>query len=154
MARPPILACAAFLLSKVLNAAPAELAIPELAVTRTEAGIVVDGVLDDQGWQGATRVETWYETNPGDNVTPKVRQVGYVTYDQRYFYVGLECDDPEPRRIRAPLGDRDNLSGATDYGGVILDTRNDRRTGILFLANPRGIQYDAVSDDTTGNEDS
>src|SRR5262245_52199626 len=133
MARPPILACAAFLASRVLNASPAELAIPELAISRTEATITVDGVLDDEGWKGATKVETWYETNPGDNVTPKVRQVGYVTYDQRFFYVGLECEDPEPRRIRAPFADRDNLSGSTDYGGVILDTRNDGRTGILFL---------------------
>ncbi len=41
----------------------------------------------------------------------------------------------------------------TDYGGIIVDTRNDHRTGLLLLANPRGIQYDAITDDTTGNED-
>ena len=34
--------------------------------------------------------------------------------------------------------------------GLILDTRNDGRTAILFLANPRGIQYDAIADDASG----
>ncbi|HYT32260.1 MAG TPA: DUF5916 domain-containing protein, partial [Thermoanaerobaculia bacterium] len=57
-------------------------------------------------------------------------------------------------RIRAPYGDRDAVPSYTDYGGIILDTRNDQRTGLLLLANPRGIQYDAITDDTTGNEDS
>ncbi|HEV2063325.1 MAG TPA: DUF5916 domain-containing protein, partial [Thermoanaerobaculia bacterium] len=66
----------------------------------------------------------------------------------------FEFFDPQPGKIRAPYGDRDNVPGYTDYGGVILDTRNDGKTGLLLLANPRGIQYDAVADDTTGNEDS
>jgi hypothetical protein len=46
------------------------------------------------------------------------------------------------------------MSSSTDYGGVLLDTRNDGRTGILFVANPRSIQYDSVIDDPSGNEDS
>ena len=41
----------------------------------------------------------------------------------------------------------------TDYGGVILDTRHDGRTGVLLAANARGIQYDSVLDDASGNED-
>ena len=45
------------------------------------------------------------------------------------------------------------MASYTDYGGIILDTRNDGKTGILLLTNARGIQYDSVSDDTTGNED-
>src|SRR5262249_53323936 len=49
---------------------------------------------------------------------------------------------------------RDNVPSYTDYGGVILDTRNNGRTAILFLANPRGIQYDAVTDDATGEDSS
>ncbi|HQT94066.1 MAG TPA: DUF5916 domain-containing protein, partial [Thermoanaerobaculaceae bacterium] len=50
--------------------------------------------------------------------------------------------------------DRDDISEAIDYGGIVLDTRNDGRTGVLFLATPRGVQYDAVTNDATGNEDS
>src|SRR6266496_348356 len=131
----------------------AQEAIPEIRIARTAEPIVVDGDLSDAGWKGATKVDTWYETNPGDNVPPKVKTVAYVTYDDKFFYAAFEFFDPDPSRIRAPYGDRDDVPSYTDYGGVILDTRNDRRTGLLLLANPRGIQYDAVSDDTTGNED-
>jgi hypothetical protein len=127
---------------------------PDIRIARISPAIVVDGDLSDEGWKSATKVDTFFETNPGDNVTPRVRTVAYLGYDDRYFYAGFEFFDPDPSKIRAPYGDRDDVSSATDYGGVILDTRNDRRTGLLLLANPRGIQYDAISDDTTGNEDS
>jgi hypothetical protein len=101
------------------------------------------------------RTDVWYETSPGDNVPPRVASVGYLAYDNRFLYAGFEFQDPDPHRIRAPLGDRDTVvSSDTDYAGVILDTRNDGKTGILLLANPRGIQYDAVSDDVTNMEDS
>lgn len=105
------------------------------------------------GWRGAARVDEWFETNPGDNLPPKVKNVAYLTYDSEYFYAAFEFSDPDPGKIKAPLGDHDNVPGYTDYGGVILDTRNDGRTGLLLLSNPRGVQYDAVSDDATGSED-
>jgi hypothetical protein len=128
--------------------------LPSLRIARAAGAIAVDGVLDDAGWASAPKVETWFETNPGDNVTPPVGNVGYLAYDDRFLYAAFEFLDPEPTRIKAPLADRDNVGSDTDYGGVILDTRADGKTGILLLANPRGVQYDSVSDDTSGNEDS
>jgi hypothetical protein len=126
---------------------------PRLTVARAQGAIVVDGDLGDEGWRGAVPVETWYETNPGDNVPPRVRSVGYIAYDDRFLYAGFVFDDPDPKAIRAPYSDRDNISGnGTDYGGVILDTRNDGRSGVLLLATPRNIQYDAASDDSSGED--
>ena len=45
------------------------------------------------------------------------------------------------------------MTDDTDYAGIVLDTRHDRRTAIEFYANPRGVQYDAVNDDSSRNED-
>jgi len=148
-------ASAAVVVAAVLAApGPARALEPEsIPIERNETPIAIDGNLDDEAWGAATRIDTWYETNPGDNVPPKVRNVGYVTYDDSYFYAAFEFEDPQPDAIRAPLGDRDNVPGYTDYGGVILDTRNDGKTGLMLLSNPRGVQYDAVTDDVTGNED-
>ena len=126
----------------------------EIRITKAAGPIVMDGDLSDPGWRGAARVDTWYEIRPGDNVTPKVKTVAYVTYDEKYFYAGFQFFDPDPSQIRAPYGDRDDLSSASDFGGVILDTRNDGRTGVEFFATASGLQYDAVNDDTTGNENS
>ena len=128
--------------------------VPPLNVSRAAGPITVDGSLDDSGWQGAARVDTWFESNPGDNVPPKVKNVGYLAYDDKFFYAGFEFEDPEPRKIKAPLGDRDNVPGDTDYGGIILDARNDGKTAMMFLANASGIQYDAMQDDTGNGEDS
>jgi hypothetical protein len=122
-------------------------------ITRATGPIVMDGDLSDPGWKGATKVDTWYETNPGDNVPPKVKSVGYLTYDDKFLYAGFEFFDPEPEKIRAPFGDRDNVPSWTDYGGIILDTHNDGRTAWLLLANPHGIQYDAITDDGGNGED-
>lgn len=147
------LACA--IVSVVGNSSAEELPRgSEIRITRAAGPISVDGSLSEDGWRGAARVDTWFETRPGDNVPPKVASVGYLTYDDHYFYAGFEFFDPDPSRIRAPYADRDDISESIDYGGVVLDTRNDGRTGVLFLATPRGIQYDAVADDATGNENS
>jgi hypothetical protein len=125
-----------------------------IAIRRTASPITVDGDLSDPAWREAARVAVWYETNPGDNLEPKVENVGWLAYDERFFYAAFEFADPEPARIRAAYADRDNLPGDTDYGGVILDTRNDGKTAQMFLANPRGIQYDALSSDVSGEDSS
>ncbi len=125
-----------------------------IGIHRAAGPITIDGDLSDEGWKGAIRIDTWYEVNPGDNTPPKVKNVGYLAYDDKFFYAAFEFQDPDPGKIRAPLGDRDNVPSSTDYGGVILDTRNDGKTGLLLLANPRGIQYDAVSDDSMGEDSS
>jgi hypothetical protein len=126
----------------------------EIHITRAAGPIVVDGDLSDPGWQGATRVETFYETSPADNVPASVKTVAYLTYDDRYFYAAFEFFDPEPASIRAPLGMRDNIASYIDYGGVILDSKHDGKTGVLLLATSRNVQYDALTDDVTGIEDS
>lgn len=137
-----------------LSAAPLLAQSPQVRITKAAAPITIDGDLSDPGWKSATRLDQWWETNPGDNVEPKAKSVGYLAYDDRFFYAGFEFLDPEPQKIQGPFNDRDHIGGNTDdYGGVILDTRNDGKTAILFLVNPRNIQYDSVSDDSTGNED-
>jgi Domain of unknown function (DUF5916) len=127
---------------------------PAGRIGRATAPITIDGDLSDPGWSSALRFDTWYETNPGDNVPPKVKTVGYVTFDDHFLYIGLDMPDPNPSQIKAMFGDHDQINGnADDFGGVILDTRNDGKTGYEFFVNAHGTQYDAVQDDTSGNED-
>jgi Domain of unknown function (DUF5916) len=133
----------------VASAVPSD---PPLEIHRTAGEILIDGRLDDAGWQDAAPIDEWFETRPGDNIAPKVKNVAYLTYDDRYLYAAFEFADPEPSQIRAPLADRDNVSSSTDYGGVIVDATNDARTAQMFLANPRGIQYDALSSDAAGED--
>ncbi len=126
---------------------------PPLPVPRGVGLVSVDGDLGDPGWVGAAVIDTFWETAPGNNVPPKVKTTAWVTYDDRYVYIAVKCDDPEPRKIRAPYADRDNVIGTDDNVAIFLDTRNDRRSAVELRVNPRGIQGDAVFNDANGNED-
>ena len=77
------------------------------SITRARGAIVIDGTLNDEGWRDAVRIEKWYETTPGDNTEPRLKNVAYLTYDDKYFYAGFEFEDPDPKRIVAPYGDHD-----------------------------------------------
>jgi hypothetical protein len=136
---------------------PAGLAQPEppppIAIRRTAGPITIDGDLNDIGWRDAARVEQFFETSPAENTPPPVRTVALLTYDDRYFYIGLLCDDPDPSKIRAPYVSRDNVIGTDDNVAVFLDTRGDRRSAMEFRVNPRGQQTDAMYDDGSQAED-
>ncbi len=140
-------------LGLLTGAAVGQPAEPPIEIRRAAGPITVDGDLGDPGWSGASSFDSFVETKPGDNVTPAVNTIAYLAYDDHFLYVGFDCRDPRPAAIRDPYADRDAVSSDTDYAGIILDTRHDRRTAIEFLANPRGVQYDAVQDDASGNED-
>ena len=59
----------------------------------------------------------------------------------------LRVRRPESGGIRAPSATTTTSPARPTTAGVILDTRNDGRTALMFLANPRGVQYDAVTSD-------
>jgi hypothetical protein len=122
------------------------------AIARAKGPIVVDGLLTDDGWRDALRIDRWYEMNPGDNTPPPVGNVGYLTYDSTFFYAAFEFDDPNPSRIVAPYGDHDYLQNNADFGGLFLDTRNEGHTAYEFQVSAHNVQFDAVMDDNGGGE--
>jgi Domain of unknown function (DUF5916)/Carbohydrate family 9 binding domain-like len=126
---------------------------PPIPLPRVSGAIVVDGDLSDPGWKGAAVVDTFFETVFGDNRAPGVTTVAWLAYNERYLYVAVRCDDPDPRKIRAPYVDRDQVIGTDDNVAIFLDTRNDRRSAQEFRVSPRGIQGDAVFNDASGTED-
>src|SRR5262245_24206558 len=134
-------------------AAQSSLAGDPIRIARAAGTFTIDGDLSDEGWRGATRVEKWYETQPGDNVEPPVKNVGYLTYDDRYLYAGFEFEDPDPGAMRAPFADRDDIgNGFSEYRGNRSDPRNTGRTATFFVVTPRNIQYDSITDDNSGED--
>jgi len=138
-------------------AAPAAFATPPdpppIEIHRLQGSITLDGKLDDSGWQTAAKIGQWYETQPGDNVPPKVKTDAWITYDDHYFYIGIRCEDPHPNQIRAPYVERDAIIGTDDNIAVFIDTRGDKRSAMELRVSPRGIQGDAIFNDSNQNED-
>jgi hypothetical protein len=137
--------------SEALAAPPDTL--PPIVVHRAAGPIQVDGDLSDPGWQGAAVIDQFWETQPGDNIPPKVQTKAFIVYDEKYLYIGIDARDPEPSKIRAPYVDRDQVLGTDDNIAIFLDTRNDRKSAIELRVNPRGIQADASWNDATFTED-
>jgi hypothetical protein len=150
--RPLRVALPAVLLLLAANGAAAEPA-PPLTVRRAAGPIRLDGDLSDPGWQGAAVLDRFWETQPGDNVVPRVKTVVWVAYDERHLYVAVRCDDPDPSRIRAPFVERDDIVGTDDNVALFLDTRGDGLTAVELRVNPAGQQGDAVYNDGSQNED-
>src|SRR3989440_8233887 len=146
--------CAAVILALAPLAHAAD-ETPPLQIKRTTASINIDGEVSDVEWKDALRFDTWYETNPGDSVEPKVKTIGWITYDEHFFYAAIESLDPDPKAIRSQLGDHDGINGnSDDFAGVIIDSRNDSKTALEFFANSAGTQYDASQDDSSGEDSS
>ena len=125
---------------------------PAIELTRVTNAIKVDGDLSDPEWSAVPWIEGWFETNPGDNLPASVGCRAKLAYDGEFLYGAFDFEDPDPKAVRAPLGDRDQLGSQTDYGGIILDSRNDAKSAQMFLANASGILYDALTNDATGED--
>jgi hypothetical protein len=125
---------------------------PTLDVTRAAGAIRVDGVLDDPGWKGASRVTRFSENFPDEMGEPPVDSEAWITYDQENLYLALVAYD-DPSTIRASLTDRDHI-WQDDYFGILLDTYGDASWAVFLFANPLGVQGDSRFASTAGEDDS
>lgn len=151
-----LFAGAALCVPSILFSLPAEKTpanLPPIVVHRISAPITIDGDLSDPGWRDAAAIEQFWETQPADNVPPKVQTKAFIGYDGKYLYIGIDASDPEPSKIRAPFVDRDQVLGTDDNIAIFLDTHNDRKSAVELRVNPRGIQGDASWNDATFTED-
>jgi hypothetical protein len=122
------------------------------SVTRTDMLITIDGALDEPAWAEALVLNLDYEVQPGENIPPPVRTEILVSYDDEHVYFGFRAFDPDPDRIRARYSDRDE-AWSDDFVGVAIDTFNDERRAYELLANPLGVQMDAINDDVMNEYD-
>ena len=130
------------------------MAVPtRVDIGRLQGAVTVDGDPAEAAWQQARRIDGFVEYFTGDNTAPPANTVGMIAYDDEAVYVAFMADDPRPTDIRAPLVDRDKVLGDQDYVAILIDTLNDRRSGVAFRVNPRGVQTDSVVNDANGVED-
>jgi len=123
--------------------------LPVYNISRALGDITIDGLLDDQGWQGTNIINDFYEFMPGENIAPIVNTEAFVTYDDENFYVAIKCYD-DPSNIRAHISKRDRLYN-DDYAGFYIDTYGDAIRAVELQVNPLGIQGDSQT--VGSNED-
>lgn len=72
---------------------PSPAALPSYTVCRTDTGIRVDGMIDENDWQGAQPVRF---VTPWSDVEKEGRQdtLARLLWDDTYLYIIYQCDDP------------------------------------------------------------
>ncbi len=120
-----------------------EMARPEpIAVASFVAAPRIDGVLDDPVWSGATVIDSFVETWPGDNAPASRRTRVLLGSDARNLYLAVEAGD-DAEAIRATLARRDDVL-ADDHVRLLFDTFDDRRRAYVLALNPFGIAQDGL----------
>ncbi len=119
-----------------------------VTIPRVEHGPTVDGALDDSVWAQAAVLDSFVMHDPVDGVRDTLGTQCLLLYDGRDIFIGFRCQD-RPGLVRAPLVPRDKADEG-DYVAVGLDTYHDFQRGLIFAANPRGVQLDGVDTDAEG----
>jgi hypothetical protein len=123
---------------------------PVIAPVRVTTPPVVNGVLDDEAWNGAELpLSEWLTYNPlnGDRIA-QVTEVR-AAYDDAYIYFAFRCLDPEPGKVRSTFSRRDQMWN-DDWVGLSLDSIGNGQSSYDLFVNPAGVQADILTTPSAG----
>jgi hypothetical protein len=108
-----------------------------------------DGEIEER----MARITGFIQREPEDGSPASQKTDVYIGYDQDHFYAAFVAFDREPGLIRANMAPREQIRG----DGIVevqLDTFHDERRAYSFVANPYGVQWDAIWTEGRGFDDS
>lgn len=114
-----------------------------LLVKNTSEKIKLDGVLDEQAWQNAEKLPTFWQFFPKDSVKAKYQTEILLTYDEKNVYIGAKMYSPGNAYV-TPSFRRDFRAGGNDNVSFLFDTFNDKTNSFLFGMNPFGVMREAL----------
>jgi hypothetical protein len=114
-----------------------------LVIPATDQTVTVDGILDEEMWKNALRIEGFYTYYPVDGNESPEKTVAFLTYDESSLYVAFICLDKMTNLIRANVSMRDQILD-DDHVVLFLDTFNSGKESFEFCFNPLGIQQDGI----------
>ena len=114
--------------------------LPRYEARRAQGPIAVDGKLDEKAWESAAAVELMFpwEFQTGAKQKTTVR----LLWDDRFLYVGYECED---RDIVALFTERDDPTYRDDAVEIFINPKPSQ-TGLYYglEMNARAVLYDYV----------
>jgi len=119
-----------------------------VVIQKTSIPPVLDGKLDDEVWTTLTRYEEFKSYMPDFGSPAVFATTVMITYDEENFYIGFDCKDPEPDKIKATISARDQIK-TEDWVCINMDPFFDQQGMIDLYVNPLGIQEDGRSSGNT-----
>jgi hypothetical protein len=118
-----------------------------------DAGIRLDGRLDDAAWATAEAGSGFQSWNPVRGGQAYGSTVFKVAYDDNAIYFGVACAEPNPAEMTKRLVRRDG-SFESDNVAFYLDPYSDHTSGYYFAVNSLGVQGDGVLLEDGGEDNS
>ena len=109
--------------------------------------ILLDGILDEPGWQTAGVITDLTQQSPKPGEPTPFHTEVRILVDDANVYFGITAIDPEPSRIAIHTMQRDGNMSGDDTITIVLDTLDDNRTGYLFQTNAAGARLDGLISD-------
>ena len=117
---------------------------PSVTAIRTDTRPRIDGNLDDEIWQRATRIDSFVQQNPIEGAPPSEETEVYIAYDDSHLYFGMYAHYVDPTTMRANRGDRDEGTSGSDYISLYFDPFLDQQRAYVFSINGYGVQTDSL----------
>ena len=112
---------------------------------RTFGSIEIDGDFNESDWQAAKPVGQFSQVEPDAGEPMTLPTEVRILYDAENIYFGFTCFDSDVSKIIANDMRRDARElHENDYVFLILDTYNDRRSGVAFRVNALGAVQDTA----------
>ncbi len=128
--------CAAFLLPLV--AAEDR----EVVVRRVSGKIQIDGLLNETTWKENPSAIDLVQVEPHPGEPPTEATKVWLAYTRDALYIGIFCEDRNPKQIVATEMRRDAYLTENDNIEIILDTYHDHRNAYYFSTNAAGALVD------------
>ena len=103
---------------------------------------VIDGVINDDEWNGAEWQGNFVQREPDDGASPSQQTAFKLLYDDNNLYIAVRAYDSVPEKIVRRLSRRDNSDG--DWVGIIIDSYADKLTGFGFGVTAAGVKFDLM----------
>ncbi|MEM9280582.1 MAG: metallophosphoesterase [Verrucomicrobiota bacterium] len=118
-------------------------------MSATKAMFSIDGRLDEEDWKVEPTISRLIPRQ-ADGYAP-VETEAWLTYDERFLYVGIRCYEPLLRDVWSESTNRDSELAGDDFVEVLFDTNLDKKSFHQFAVNPEGTFLDARRDDVSWN---
>ncbi len=101
----------------------------------------IDGTFHDSEWLHGGKATDFIQLDPVEGDSATERTEAYFLYDDENLYVGIQCFDSEPDKIKSNVEGRDAFI-ESDYISFNFDTFHDHINAFQFGTNPAGTKKD------------
>lgn len=117
--------------------------------------ITLDGKLNEPEWQQAEAVSDFMQTDPVPGADATEKTEARILYNNDFLFVSIYCFDSFPSKLIGIYLDRDFSIGEEDGIAFVIDTYDDKITGMNFIINVLNARWDAqISQDGNNVNDS